>query len=258
LKPASLEDVFNKSFAINRKNKLGVFIYSKDLIDDAILFEFLLHAYEETVMSLSISNAILMDGGVSILSHFLQPQKNLQVFKVYNNVMLLVEKGLEIPLLIQSTSALAEAFFSKKFLHTIEVHGFFFSIPDLDLLMDSLKSCKSLKKLQFSNNSMQDQGVELLADVLGSPQCRIEHLSIYNNNCGDTGALALAKAMKINKTLIILNMQMNFIRKEGANAFIDGLRMGHFASIQKINLLQNQITEIMKKDERVDHSVIVL
>lgn len=59
-------------------------------------------------------------------------------------------------------------------------------------------------------------------------EARVMDLTIYNNNVTDDGAFALLEAMKINKSLQMVNLQMNFIKDRTGRIFIDGLKKNYY------------------------------
>jgi Ran GTPase-activating protein (RanGAP) involved in mRNA processing and transport len=62
-----------------------------------------------------------------------------------------------------------------------------------------------------------------VAHILKSKSCKIEYLTLYNNNIGNKGAKYICKALKRNESMKVLNLQMNFIKDEGASYFIDSM-----------------------------------
>lgn len=85
----------------------------------------------------------------------------------------------------------------------------------------------------------------------------LESLTIYNNNITDVGAIELANTMVGNTTLRILNLQMNFIKDKGGEAFIKGLEEHQYKDIWKIILLDNQCTEAFKRKVKKYESIVL-
>ena len=77
------------------------------MINDDLIFEFLLHIADEKIYSISIPNCILSDGGASILFECLTNQHSLAALKIYNNVTVITGYQKELPILITSTVKLA-------------------------------------------------------------------------------------------------------------------------------------------------------
>lgn len=136
---------------------------------------------------------------------------------------MLVGKEKEIPYLLTGTQQLAKTLHDKVHLQTLEIHGFFFHHEDLPQVFSSLETCYGLKKLQLSNNNLQDCGVEYVASFIRNPKIKLEYLTIYNNNIGDEGAIKLAEALYNSEHIRVINLQMNFIRDLGASYFVDGV-----------------------------------
>jgi hypothetical protein len=57
--------------------------------------------------------------------------------------------------------------------------------------------------------------------------------------------------------LKVLNLQMNFIKDKGGNAFIDGLSQDHYKDLWKIILLDNQCTEAFKRKAKKFEMIVV-
>jgi Ran GTPase-activating protein (RanGAP) involved in mRNA processing and transport len=82
--------------------------------------------------------------------------------------------------------------------------------------------------LQVSNSNIrelfidQNPGVsEILFAGFISEDSNVKTLSARSNNIGDAGAKAIAAALKINRSLTILNLWDNRIRRDGAEAIAD-------------------------------------
>lgn len=68
------EESFNGYFTINRRNKKGASIFGTKQINDMIIFDFLIFISLEKIISISIPNACLSDGGATILFQYLSDQ----------------------------------------------------------------------------------------------------------------------------------------------------------------------------------------
>jgi hypothetical protein len=77
----------------------------------------------------------------------------------------------------------------------------------------------ALTSLSVENNSIDDQGAEILATIPN-----LKKLNVANNVIGNRGAIALAG----NKTLISLDVGSNKIGKEGIEALIQNEDFTHF------------------------------
>ena len=149
--------------------------------------------------------------------------------------------------MLTGTYQLANTLNFKQHLHTLEIHGFFFHEDDLLSLIKSIGTCHSLKRIQFSNNNLEDYGAELIARLIVTSSLKLELLSLYNNNIGDEGAQFLADALIDYPHLRILNLSMNFIHDQGACLFVDCVVERMYPNIHKRLLLNNLCTERLKK-----------
>ncbi|CDW77705.1 UNKNOWN [Stylonychia lemnae] len=245
------EESFRGYFTINRRNKKGSAIYANKQIFDELLLQFLVYISLEKVISFSIPNAFLTDAGATILFQYLEDQHSLNSIKVYNNIMAYMNEKKHdkepLPFLLSGTLHLAKTLLNKVHLQTLEIHGFFLSSEHLEDMFQNLQTCHQLRKLSFSNTNIQDFGVQFIAQLIKNPKIKLEHLTLYNNNLCDDGAMMLADAFQDHEYIKVINLQMNFIRDLGASYFVDGIRENSYKNIQKIILMENQCSERIKR-----------
>jgi len=92
--------------------------------------------------------------------------------------------------------------------------------------------------VDLRNNSIGDEGAIALAEALKSNRT-ITNVNLGWNSIGIKGAIALAEALKVNKTIKEINLWHNSIGDEGALALAEALKANN--TIEKINLGANSI-----------------
>ncbi|CAG8647880.1 15920_t:CDS:2 [Cetraspora pellucida] len=80
-----------------------------------------------------------------------------------------------------------------------------------EALVDVLKNNKVLVNLNLSYNNLENKVIEELAKVLELNSSKIAHLNLSSVNLEFRGEIALAEALKSNKTLVSLNLSSNKI-----------------------------------------------
>ncbi|KAI4818908.1 hypothetical protein KUCAC02_004199 [Chaenocephalus aceratus] len=88
-------------------------------------------------------------------------------------------------------------------------------------LISALKSNIHLRVLNLSQNTLLDSGVELLRDLLESPDCRLEALSLWSCSLSEISCSALASALKSNIHLRVLDLSENALKDSGVELLRD-------------------------------------
>ncbi|XP_040604101.1 NLR family CARD domain-containing protein 3 isoform X4 [Mesocricetus auratus] len=108
----------------------------------------------------------------------------------------------------------------------------------LQSLLPQLLYCQSLR---LDNNQFQDPVMELLGSVLSGKDCRIQSLSLTENQIGNKGAKALARSLLVNRSLITLDLRSNTIGPQGAKALAEALKKNR--TLTSLSLQSNMIKD---------------
>ena len=106
------------------------------------------------------------------------------------------------------------------------IHGK--SVRDLSLWASELNDISALKTymipnlraLNLNSNTLDFDGVQLIAQLLERSNSKLEQLCLENNGIDDDGAEFLAVALLKNTTLLRLEMDRNSIGERGSSAFM--------------------------------------
>ncbi|XP_066536388.1 NACHT, LRR and PYD domains-containing protein 3-like [Hoplias malabaricus] len=94
-----------------------------------------------------------------------------------------------------------------------------------EALGSGLQSNSSLKKLDLSNNNLQDSGVELLSAGLKSPLCKLETLRLYSCNLQNKAGGALGTVLQsVNSCLKYLDLSNNDLQDSGVKLLSAALK----------------------------------
>ncbi|KAI4797800.1 hypothetical protein KUCAC02_024847, partial [Chaenocephalus aceratus] len=88
-------------------------------------------------------------------------------------------------------------------------------------LASALKSNIHLRDLNLRENALKDSGVERLRDLLESPACRLQTLSLWDCSLSEISCSALASALKSNIHLRDLDLRGNALKDSGVKRLRD-------------------------------------
>ncbi|XP_013917095.1 PREDICTED: protein NLRC3 [Thamnophis sirtalis] len=108
----------------------------------------------------------------------------------------------------------------------------------LQSLLSQLLYCRSLR---LDCNQLKDRDMDLLSSMLSVKDCQIQRISLAENQIGTKGAKALAKSLKVNRSLLALDLRSNAIGPNGAKALADALKNNQH--LLSLNLQSNMIKD---------------
>lgn len=107
--------------------------------------------------------------------------------------------------------------------------------------MGALCRSPNLTNLGMEDIHLQLQHVELLSEAFSDENHKIKELKLYGCNIDDKGAIAMAKMLKVNKTLEKLDLSYNKIADEGCIAIATALRGN--GKLSTLNLMGNECAD---------------
>nr|XP_039333776.1 NLR family CARD domain-containing protein 3 isoform X1 [Saimiri boliviensis boliviensis] len=108
----------------------------------------------------------------------------------------------------------------------------------LQSLLPQLLYCR---KLRLDANQFQDPVMELLGSVLSGKDCRIQKISLAENQISNKGAKALARSLLVNRSLTSLDLRSNSIGPQGAKGLADSLKINR--TLTSLSLQGNTIRD---------------
>ena len=98
----------------------------------------------------------------------------------------------------------------------------------------------SIRSLALPQTQMSDEGARALANALKQPTSRLQELFLQSNHIGNNGAACLADALRVNGTLVALDLSDNVIGDQGINSFLEGV--AHNTMLRNLMLGDNRFS----------------
>jgi hypothetical protein len=107
------------------------------------------------------------------------------------------------------------------------------------ILSEALRNNNTLEELELHYNSLSDQGVLSLANILSINNNKLKKLVLGHNKIGDKGAKSLAQMLQSNSTLNFLSLMGNQIKHEGLQSLVDAI-VNYNKTLQRLILSRNE------------------
>ncbi|MBM3617148.1 MAG: hypothetical protein FJX23_01225 [Alphaproteobacteria bacterium] len=155
-------------------------------------------AVNTSLKSLSVENHNLGDEGVAYLAEALHKNSTLEDLNLRNNAI--SPKGMKL---------LAEAIAGHPKLHSVNLGRNNIGDEGVGILMDAMKPHSALRYLFIDENHITAEGGKRAAQALREGAPPLAHLNISRNGMASEGSIAIAEAMRENRSLHTLHIQGN-------------------------------------------------
>ena len=140
-----------------------------------------------------------------------------------------------------STPAIAEYLASDPTLESLDLSFNSLGRHGARILCEGLKANTHLKILRLDHNDFKAAGAKFIAELIKSPNCCLIDLSLFCNYFDVPGIVEIATALKVNRSLEVLDLGMNKIRKRGAGLMCEALQEN--ATLKTLKLKFNLIPD---------------
>lgn len=97
----------------------------------------------------------------------------------------------------------------------------------LHTICQSLYDNSSLRELDLRANQIDVEGAETLRSYLQDASCRLRKLWLSRNKIGEQGAKAMAQAIAVNTSLVMIDLQDNNIPDQGSRRIAESISENH-------------------------------
>ncbi|XP_072895122.1 NACHT, LRR and PYD domains-containing protein 3-like [Hemitrygon akajei] len=115
-----------------------------------------------------------------------------------------------------------------------------YTVESCKQLISALKENQSLKELDLSSNSLQNEGMIALCEILSGPGCKLHSLKVVCTKLTSDCCAELSSVFKTNQTLMELDLSMNELGDNGLNIFFNNLAG---CKLQKLGLSKVGLTD---------------
>eukprot|EP01132_Coremiostelium_polycephalum_P006121 gene6121-7627_t len=247
--PSSTPDKYKKAYKLHHKPKEKFSLLTLNLCNNSklnieciqVIKESLVHL--DHIRELNLGSVSLCNDGLNTIIQFLQATPSIKNINLSNNGI--YTKGAEsISCLIQSgTLQSLDISENKLSLNGIRAITTAASTPsskltelylrrtqisfDESLLLRNLiLQSRSLTKLDFSSNMLNEESVAVISEALSTNQSVVD-LNLSFNVLGPTGCFHLAKSIRTNTKLKILRLHCISMKKEGTQSLTEALAVNH-------------------------------
>jgi Ran GTPase-activating protein (RanGAP) involved in mRNA processing and transport len=182
-----------------------------------------------TLESLDLTSSALGNAGIAEIAPVLYRNTSIKALDLTNN-------GLHD---MESASALCELFRRNKTITSLCIadNSFGRNAAAVRSILDGVRSNTTLQQLNLSSCGLDDQGISVLANVIGSRNASTRELNLYNNAITSVGVRALVEdSMGAMNSLTKLILSCNPVRSEGATILVDAPGRNDMQNLKRLDL----------------------
>jgi Ran GTPase-activating protein (RanGAP) involved in mRNA processing and transport len=135
--------------------------------------------------------------------------------------------------------ALAQGLRHNTSLTQLHLGGNRIQVQGLQSIAEALIDNATLTSLGLRDNDVGPDGMAMLAKTLRSSTCALSDIQLKGNQIRAQGAMHLAHALQMNRSLKVLELQSNQIGPAGARALCDALHYN--SSVHALNFNENEL-----------------